>query len=46
MNIEEEWELIKEVVIEAAEQIIGYQPKPNRRGWFDDECKIGFEEKK
>jgi hypothetical protein len=37
-HIEEDWKQLKEVVKEAAEQIIGYQPRPDRRGWFDDEC--------
>ena len=41
--IEEEWKQIKEVIVEAAEQTIGYQTKPDRRGWFDDECRIAFD---
>ena len=32
-------------IVEAAEQTIGYQPKPDRRGWFDDECRIALDEK-
>ena len=43
--IQEEWNQIKEVTVEAAEQTIGYQPKPDRRGWFDDECRIALDEK-
>ena len=43
--IEEEWKQIKEAIIETAEQTIGYQPKPDRRGWFDDECRSALEEK-
>jgi hypothetical protein len=43
INTEEEWKQIKEVVIEAAEQTIGYQPKPDRRGWFDDKCRTALE---
>ena len=35
--IEEECKQVKEVIVEAAEQTIGYQPKPDRRGWFDVE---------
>ena len=31
--------------MEAAEQTIEYQPKPDRRGWFDDERHKALEEK-
>ena len=31
--------------MEAAEQTIEFQPKPNRRGWFDDECRKALGEK-
>ena len=44
-QIEEDWKQLKEVTKEAAEQTIGYQPKPDRRGWFDDECRRALEEK-
>ena len=44
-QIEEDWKQLKEVIKEAAEQTIGYQPKPDRRGWFDDECRRALEEK-
>jgi hypothetical protein len=44
-QIEENWKQLKEVIKEAAEQTIGYQPKPDRRGWFDDECRRALEEK-
>ena len=43
--IQEEWKEIKEEIVEAAQQTIGYQPKPERRGWFDDECRIALDEK-
>lgn len=43
--MEEEWKQIKQVIIEAAEQTIGYQPKPDRRAWFDEECRIVLDEK-
>ena len=35
--VEKVWQEIKEVIVEAAEQTIGYQPKPDMRGWFDVE---------
>jgi len=44
-HIEEDWKQLKEVIMEAAEQTIGYQPKPDRRGWFDDESRKALEEK-
>ena len=44
-QIEEDWKQLKEVIKEAAEQTIGYQPKPDRKGWFDDECRKVLEKK-
>jgi len=44
-HIEEDWKQLKQVIMEAAEQTIGYQPKPDRRGWFGDECRKALEEK-
>ena len=44
-HIEEDWKQLKEEIMEAEEQTIGYQPKPDRRGWFDDECCKASEEK-
>jgi len=43
--IDEDWKQLKEVIMKAAEQTIRYQPKPDRRGWFDDECHKALEEK-
>jgi hypothetical protein len=43
--MEEEWKQLKEAITEAAQQTIGYQPRPDRRGWFDDECKVTLDEK-
>ena len=44
-HIKEDWKQLKEVIMGAAEQTIGYQPKPDRKGWFDDECCKASEEK-
>jgi hypothetical protein len=43
--IEEEWKQLKEVITEGAKQTIRYQPKLDRRGWFDDECRMALDEK-
>jgi hypothetical protein len=45
IHLEEEWKRKKEIIIKAAEQTIGYQPKPDRRGWFDDKCRLAVGEK-
>ena len=44
-HVQEDWKKLKEVIMEAAEQTIGYQPKSDRRGWFDNECRKALEEK-
>jgi hypothetical protein len=44
-SMEEEWKQLKEAITEAAEQTIEYQPRPDRRGWFDDECRVALNEK-
>jgi hypothetical protein len=44
-QIEKDWKQLKDVIKEAAEQTIGYKPKPDRRGWFDNECRRALEEK-
>jgi len=31
-HIEEDWKQLKQLIMEAAEQTIGYLPKPDRRG--------------
>jgi hypothetical protein len=36
---------LKEAITEAAEQTIGYQPRPDRRGWFGDDCRVALDEK-
>ena len=45
ISIEEEWKQLKEAITEAAEQTIGYQPRPDGRGWFDEECRVALDEK-
>jgi hypothetical protein len=44
-HMEEDWKQLKGAIIEAAEQTIGYQPKLDRRGWFNDECRRALAEK-
>lgn len=31
--------------METVEHAVGYQPKPDNRIWFDDDCKTAIEEK-
>jgi hypothetical protein len=45
IHIEEGWKHLKEVITEAAEETTGYQPNPDRRGWFEDECGRALDEK-
>jgi hypothetical protein len=45
VHTEKEWKQIKEVMVEAAEQTVGYQPKQDNGGWFDEECKVAVHEK-
>ena len=42
IHIGEERKQIKEVKVEAAEQTVGYQPKQDNRGWFNEECKTAI----
>jgi hypothetical protein len=34
-HVNEEWEKLKEIIVETMEHTLGYQPKPHNRGWFD-----------
>jgi hypothetical protein len=34
ISIEEEWKQLKAAITEA------YQPRPDKRRWFDDECRV------
>ena len=45
ISIEEELKQLKEAITQAAEQTIGYQPRPDGRGWFDEECRVALDEK-
>jgi hypothetical protein len=38
--VDEEWKQLKEVIAERAEHTVGYQPKPDNGGWFDEECQL------
>jgi hypothetical protein len=35
---------MKEGMVETAEHTAGYQPKPDKRRWFDDEWKTATDE--
>ncbi|KAK4872422.1 hypothetical protein RN001_014451 [Aquatica leii] len=37
-SIEEEWNIIKTIIIKLAKKIIGTKRVKNRNGWFDEEC--------
>jgi hypothetical protein len=36
-HVDEERNKMKEGMVETAEHTAGYQPKPDKRRWFDDE---------
>jgi hypothetical protein len=36
-HVDEEWNQIKEGIVETAEHTVGYKPKPDKRRWFDEE---------
>jgi hypothetical protein len=38
-NVETAWENIKQAICKAAENILGYNVKKIRNGWYDEECK-------
>ena len=42
---EEYGKQLEQVIMEAVEQRIRYQPKLDRKGWFDNECCKALEEK-
>jgi hypothetical protein len=44
-HIEEDRKQLKEVIEEAENRRVGYQPMLGRRGWFDDECRRVLEGK-
>jgi hypothetical protein len=43
--VDEEWKHDKELIEETAEHTVGYQPKPDNREWFHEECKRARDEK-
>jgi hypothetical protein len=38
-HVDEEWKQLKEAIVKTVEHTIGYHPKPDKRGWFDEERK-------
>jgi hypothetical protein len=36
-HVDEERNKMKEGIVETAEHTVGYQPKPDKRRWFDEE---------
>jgi hypothetical protein len=38
-NIDEEWERIKELIMEAANEVIQTQNRTPRNEWWDEECR-------
>ena len=41
-HVDAEWQKLKEITVEHT---VGYQPKPDNRGWFEEECKADIDEK-
>jgi uncharacterized protein YukE len=35
-HVDEEWNQMKEGIVETAEHTVGYQPKPDKRRWFHE----------
>jgi hypothetical protein len=45
-SLEEEYgKQLEQVIVDAAEQTVRHQPKLDRKGWFDNECRKALEEK-
>ena len=36
-HVDEEWKQLKVAIVKTAERTIRYHPKPDKRGWFDEE---------
>jgi hypothetical protein len=39
IEIDQEWEIIKQTIIDSAIETVGYMEKCHRNEWFDEECK-------
>ena len=44
-HVHEEWKQLKELTVKAAKHTLGYQPKSDNSGCFDEECKTAVDEK-
>jgi hypothetical protein len=42
---EAKWENIKKVVTAVVSEVVGYEERKKRNGWFDKECQIKAEER-
>jgi hypothetical protein len=39
IETDQQWEIIKQIVIDTATETMGYLDKRRRNEWFDEECK-------
>ena len=44
-NIEEVWNKLKKILSEASKEVLGERKRPDRREWYDNDCRMVVEKK-